>query len=86
MAANWGVIEERDDDGVFIAYHVMPMVNIDGEDVPSAAHIMSDACPCHPSFSQGNGGWDIWTHHDPDHPGSEERAAQGEFRAVFNLN
>ena len=38
MAANWGVIEERDDDGNFIAYHIMPMIDLDGEAVPSAAH------------------------------------------------
>ena len=86
MAANWGVIEDRDEDGVFIAYHVMPMIQLDGESIVSAAHDMSDACPCHPNLSQGDGGWDIWTHHDPDHPGSLERKTVGEYRGVFSLN
>lgn len=31
MGANWGVIENRDEDGNFIAYHIMPVVNVDGE-------------------------------------------------------
>jgi hypothetical protein len=80
------VIEERDDDGNFIAYHVMPMVQLDGESIVSAAHIMSDACPCHPNLEHGKGGWDIWNHHDPDHVGSKEREELGEFRAAFSLN
>ena len=32
MAANWGVIEERELDE-FIAYHVVPMIDCDGEAV-----------------------------------------------------
>lgn len=75
MAANWGVVEDRDDDGNFLAYHIMPMVDLDGEAVPSAAHDVSDTCPCHPSMDHGNGGWLIWIHHDADHPGSEEQEA-----------
>jgi len=69
MAANWGVIEERELDE-FIAYHVVPMIDCDGEAVMSAAHMLSDACPCHPFLEKGNGGWDIWQHHDETHPGA----------------
>lgn len=75
MAANWGVVEERDEDDKFIAYHIMPMIDLDGEPVASAAHDLSDACPCHPELQHGNGGWTIWNHHDPDRAGSEEQTA-----------
>jgi hypothetical protein len=77
MAANWGVVEERDDAGKFIAYHIMPMVDLDGEPVPSGAHELSDACSCHPNLTEHDGDWDIWNHHDPEHPGSEEQVAAG---------
>lgn len=73
MAANWGVIEQLDDcTGQFVAYHVVPMTLPDpeGEPVMSAAHDLSSACPCHPFLEKGHGGWDIWEHHDPDHPGA----------------
>jgi hypothetical protein len=72
MAANWGVIEQRDDYGVFIAYHIMPMVDIDGEAHPSGAHGLTKHCHCKPNLEHGTGGWDIWNHHDAEHPGSRE--------------
>jgi len=65
----WGVVEDREENGTFIAYHVVPMVEIDGDSIPSGAHIMSDSCPCHPFLSHGEGGWDIWNHFDPAAPG-----------------
>ena len=72
MACNWGVIEQRSDHGCFIAYHVVPMVHPDpeGDPVMSAAHDLSEGCPCKPFLEHGKGGWDIWQHHDPDHPGA----------------
>jgi len=63
------------------------LVQIDGESVVSAAHEMSDACPCHPELQEcgdltaiegekdENGKlkrWTMWDHHDADHPGSRE--------------
>jgi hypothetical protein len=74
MTANWGVIEECTDAGELVAYHVVPMVTPDpqGEAVMSAAHDLSDACPCHPNLEYGRYGWKIWNHHDADHPGSLE--------------
>lgn len=68
MANNWGCIR-GEDDGV-ACWHVVPLVNIDGEDVCSAAHILSDACPCHPFKGEGSGGWTIWQHFDPTHDGA----------------
>ena len=87
MAANWGCIEDRDDEGKFIAYHIVPMVTIGGEAVMSAAHDLSDACPCHPNLQYGKGGWVIWDHHDPSHPGSKEKEASEKLEekpVVFN--
>ena len=69
---NWGVVEVRDDDGNFIAYHIMPMVDCDGEAVPSNAHTLSDSCHCRPTFEVGHRECSIWNHHDPTHPGSIE--------------
>lgn len=68
----WGVIEQRDDDGVFVAYHVAPVIRMapDEEAVMSAAHELSSDCHCRPILSKGDGGWDIWEHHDPDEDGA----------------
>lgn len=89
--SNWGVIEERDEGGKFIAYHVMPMIHVDDETIPSAAHYLSDACPCIPTLRHcGNleafvgetsedgklKRWIMWDHHDATHPGSREREAE----------
>ena len=78
MPANWGVIEERTEAGEFVAYHVMPMVKPDpeGEPVMSAAHDLSKDCPCRPNLEYGKDGWKIWSHNDPEHPGSREREAE----------
>ena len=70
--ANLGAVEERDVDGRFIAYHVMPMVLLGDESVVSAAHTLSKYCDCKPDLEFGNGGWKIYNHHDPEHPGSIE--------------
>jgi len=69
----WGVIEQRDEEtDEFLAYHVVPMTrpDPDGEPVVSAVHDLSETCPCHPFLEYGSGGWRIWEHHDPDHPGA----------------
>ena len=83
--SNWGLIEERNDAGGFIAYHVMPMVDLDGESVVSAAHEISCICPCKPfvemcgdpTAKEGERTkdgklkqWKMWLHNDADHPGS----------------
>lgn len=62
---SWATIEERDDDGLLVWYHVMPMVSLDGDLVISAAHDVSTDCHCRPILD-GN----IWQHYDPDHDGS----------------
>src|SRR6202453_3061333 len=67
--ANWGVVENRDEDGSFIAYHIMPIVYEDGEAVRSDRHELSPKCHCGPFLSFGQGGWDMWNHCDPDWPG-----------------
>lgn len=74
MAANWGVIEQLDDNGYFLAYHVVPMVRPDpeGEPVMSAARELSSSCDCRPLLEHGKGGWNIWNHNDPDHPGANK--------------
>ena len=71
IAANWGVIEERTGAGEFVSYHVVPMVrpDPDGEAVMSWMHDLSEACQCHPGLMHGAGGWKIYDHHDPEHPG-----------------
>ena len=72
MAANWGVIEQVDEGGTFVAFHIVPMVNIDGDVVMSSAHDLNPECQCHPSLSQNDHGYDMLNHHDADHPGSIE--------------
>lgn len=77
----WGVVEKRDDEGEFLAYHVVPMVQLDVADEPvmSAAHILSEDCPCHPFLNHGKGGWNIWNHHDEGHTGA---LSEHEWRAM----
>jgi hypothetical protein len=79
----WGCIEERTDSGEFVAYHVVPMIRPDpeGEAIMSAAHDLSSNCQCHPFLDHGNGGWDIWEHHDPDHPGALPESDYSERRS-----
>lgn len=67
---NWGTVEDRDETGKFIAYHVVPLVEIDGEAIMSGAHEVSATCSCNPVLDRGRGGWNIWLHHDPDHHGA----------------
>ena len=83
--SKWGVIEERSEAGNFIAYHVMPMIQVDGEAIVSAVHDLSCICPCKPFVEMcgdptakegelNDDGtfkqWKLWLHHDEDHPGS----------------
>lgn len=85
MPAKWGLIEEREDDGHFIAYHVMPMIDVDGEYQASGAHSISKECPCAPildpcgdlsatvgeKYDDGTlKRWNMWIHHDPEHDGA----------------
>ena len=67
---SWAVIEERDEGNTFVAYHIMPMVTLDGDEMPSAAHDLSETCPCHPLFGRNVHGCVVWNHHDPDHDGA----------------
>jgi hypothetical protein len=83
---HWGVFEDRTDSGKFVAYHVLPLVQADGESLCSAAHRMSAECQCGPFYTLGGSGipsqvgkrdgdgklicWKIYHHFDPDHPGS----------------
>lgn len=70
MSLVWGVYEERTEDGEFVAFHVMPCVVIEGEDVRSGDHEMSADCPCNPVVEVGEYGQDVVQHHAPDHPGA----------------
>jgi len=73
MAINWAVIETEDGS----ERHVVPTINIDGENVVSNAHILSRDCPCAPNNIQdvepayGTFYGPIWNHNDPDHPGAD---------------
>jgi len=67
---SWQVIKESDENEIFVAFHVMPMVKIDGELFPSAAHDVSENCPCRPLRSINRNKLTVLTHHDPDHNGA----------------
>lgn len=81
----WGVIEidENPELDLPASRHVVPMVSIDGELVPSAAHTLNPNCPCHPrdigdhDFTSDNWTGQIWNHNDEEAPGSMERVAMG---------
>ena len=93
MTEKWGVIEARDDDGRFIAYHVMPIFISEGEWITTESHEMSENCHCNPFLDHGHGGWKVWQHFDPDFPGAlsaeefNQRAqeAEKEFEAMQRL-
>jgi hypothetical protein len=69
--ANWGIVEETDDAGNFAAFHIVPMVTIDGDVLVSAAHDITKNCPCGTHFEQGKKHkTKIWIHYDPDHAGA----------------
>jgi hypothetical protein len=86
MEFNWGVFEERTDKGRFTAYHVVPIINCDGEAICSANHVLHSYCHCKPFHTLGGSGipsqlnhkgadgkllcWEVWQHFDPDHPGA----------------
>lgn len=70
MANDWGVFEEQDDAGKFFAYHIVPMVDLDGESAMSAAHTLEQNCACQPIFDKTKSGRKLVAHHDPDHPGA----------------
>ena len=84
--AAWGVIEiEADPDLDLPAErHIVPMLDLDGERLPSAAHEFTPNCFCRPRDigkyeSAGPNAWPgpIWNHNDPEAPGSLERVAAG---------
>jgi hypothetical protein len=67
----WGVYEERDDDEEFIAFHVMPIVVIEGEECRSGAHTLSADCPCGTIVEVSEKtGCSVILHHDPEYPGA----------------
>ena len=70
METKWGVIESRDEDGRFIAYHIMPVILSKGEWVHTDSHEMSETCQCNPFLDHGQGGWEVWQHFDPKFPGA----------------
>lgn len=76
---NWGLVKQTKDDGN-TCWHVMPMVDIFGELVPSVAHYPLLNCPCCPLLSYGKGGWEIWTHFDIHHPGALSEEEWREMR------
>jgi hypothetical protein len=71
MSMQWGVYEQRDQDGTFIAFHVMPVVVIEGEEIRSGDHILSSKCSCNPLVEiSEETGCAVHLHHDPDYPGA----------------
>ena len=67
----WGVYEERDEDEEVIAFHVMPIVVIEGEECRSGDHTISSDCSCNPLIEiSEKTGCAVIQHHDPDHPGA----------------
>lgn len=93
MTSKWGVIDVRDEDARFIAYHVMPVVLSEGDWIPTDSHEMSENCQCNPFLSHGKGGCPIWNHFDPSHPGGmsaeefhkEAEEAEKEHEAMQRL-
>jgi hypothetical protein len=93
MTEKWGVIDVRDDDGRFIAYHVMPVILSEGEWITTDSHEMSENCQCNPFLSHGNGGWPLWNHFDADFPGGlsaeefnqQAQEAEKEWEAMQRL-
>lgn len=69
MSMQWGVYPQSEH-GIFVAYHVIPCVVIEGEDIRSGDHVLSGSCECAPILEHSEGGSDIWAHHDPEHPGA----------------
>jgi hypothetical protein len=80
---SWGVFEERDDVGRFRAYHVVPVVQANGDILPSAAHTLSANCDCKPLHERSRYDIDLYNHHDPDADGAmaeddwEKKKTQG---------
>jgi hypothetical protein len=71
MSMQWGVYEQRDEDDEFVAYHVMPVVVIEGEECRSGDHTLSADCPCGTFVEVSEKtGCTIVQHHDPEHPGA----------------
>lgn len=68
---SWGAFQQRDRDGQFMAYHVVPIVEADGDELPSTAHKLSAYCECHPlcEISQITR-TKIFSHHDPEAEGA----------------
>ena len=84
--AMWGVVEIEADPELDLPAerHIVPIVDLDGEKVPSAAHEFTSACFCRPRDigkheSAGPNEWPgpMWNHNDPDAPGSLERVEAG---------
>lgn len=65
----WGVIEETDVEDRVVAYHVAPVVRLDGDVLMSGAHAITRECPCRPHREESYG-VTLWLHHDPDAPGA----------------
>jgi hypothetical protein len=82
MANNWGVFEVLDDEEITLAIHIVPMVNLDGENVMSAAHVLDPECRCGPLPSTNAHGVQMWNHYDPTHEGAQtdEEFSSGLFK------
>jgi hypothetical protein len=68
----WGVVEEMDNAGRFRAYHIIPMVNVDGDLLVSGAHDISAKCHCGPLLERSHTDptTKIYNHYDPDADGA----------------
>lgn len=69
VANDWGSVHGTDNDGK-PSWHVLPLIDIDGEKLASAAHDASPTCHCGPFPEKAKGGWNVWHHLEPEHPGA----------------
>jgi hypothetical protein len=72
MRPHWGIVEETDDNDKFVAFHIVPMVTVDGDLLVSAAHDITRECACGTHYERGRKHQtDIWIHYDPDYAAAD---------------
>lgn len=66
----WGIVEQKNERDQFIAFHVVPIIYLDGEPYASGAHELNGTCPCQPFSTLNKHEARVWQHFDPHHPGA----------------
>jgi len=83
--SNWGTVETwSEDKSETIALDVVPVLEFNGEVFMSAAHEKGELCQCKPLGMKNDQGIQMWIHNDPEHPGSNERIATGDYEGVHH--